>query len=36
MRSIQKNAYEEVLDKVIQREVSPYEAIRSLLNGKMK
>lgn len=34
--SIQKNVYEEVLNKVIQRDISPYEAIRSLLNGKMK
>ncbi|HKI54470.1 MAG TPA: methylmalonyl Co-A mutase-associated GTPase MeaB [Anaerolineales bacterium] len=33
---IPQNAYEDVLDKVIQRDISPYEAVRSLLNGKMK
>lgn len=33
---IKPKAYEEVLDRVIQRDLSPYEAVRSLLNGKMK
>ena len=33
---IQKNVYEDILDKVIQRDLSPYDAVRSLMNGKMK
>ncbi|MDX1378194.1 MAG: methylmalonyl Co-A mutase-associated GTPase MeaB [Anaerolineales bacterium] len=33
--SIQEAAYDEILNKVIQREISPYDAVRSLLNGKM-
>ena len=36
LANIQKKAYEEVLDKVTQRDLSPYDAVRSLLNGKMK
>ena len=34
MESIPQSRYEEVLDKVIQRNISPYNAVRSLLNGK--
>ncbi|HKJ38618.1 MAG TPA: methylmalonyl Co-A mutase-associated GTPase MeaB [Anaerolineales bacterium] len=33
---IQQKVYDDVLDKVIQRDISPYDAVRSLLNGKMK
>ena len=36
LENIQKKAYEEVLSKVTQRDLSPYDAVRSLLNGKMK
>lgn len=31
-----REAYEEMLEKVIRRDMSPYEAARILLNGKMK
>lgn len=33
---VQKNVYEDILEKVIQRDLSPYDAVRSLMNGKMK
>jgi len=33
---LQKKVYEDILDKVIQRDLSPYDAVRSLMNGKMK
>ena len=36
MEGIQQNEYEDMLDKVIQRNISPYDAVRSLLNGKVK
>jgi len=36
LESVQENAYEDIFDKVIQRELSPYDAVRSLMNGKMK
>lgn len=29
-----REAYEEILEKVIRRDMSPYEAVRSLLNGR--
>ena len=29
-------AYEEVLEKVIRRDISPYEAVKALLNGKLE
>ncbi|HAV77549.1 MAG TPA: methylmalonyl Co-A mutase-associated GTPase MeaB [Anaerolineae bacterium] len=32
---IQQRDYEVVLERVIQRDISPYDAVRSLLNGKM-
>lgn len=31
-----REAYEEVLEKVIRRDISPYEAVGHLLNGKLK
>jgi len=34
--NIPQNEYENVLDRVIKRDISPYEAVRSLLNGKKK
>jgi len=36
MDGIQQSRYEEMLDKVTQRNISPYDAVRSLLNGKVK
>jgi LAO/AO transport system kinase len=36
LMGIQRDAYEEILEKVIRRDLSPYEAVHSLLNGKMK
>jgi len=36
MDGIQQSKYEEMLDKVTQRNISPYDAARSLLNGKVK
>ena len=33
---IQQKVYDDVLEKVIQRDISPYDAVRSLLNGKIK
>ena len=33
---IQKSVYENILDKVFQRDISPYDAVHSLLNGKKK
>jgi LAO/AO transport system kinase len=35
MKSVQPQQYQEVLEKVIHRKLSPYEAVKSLLNGKM-
>jgi hypothetical protein len=32
-QDISKNMYEETLEKVIQRELAPWEAVKSLLNG---
>ncbi|HSM71724.1 MAG TPA: hypothetical protein VK851_09285, partial [Anaerolineales bacterium] len=32
---IQQTAYDEILNKVIQRDISPYDAVRILLDGKM-
>jgi LAO/AO transport system kinase len=32
-QDISKNMYEEILEKVIQRELAPWEAVKSLLNG---
>jgi hypothetical protein len=29
-----QEAYEQALEKVIRRDISPYEAVRFLLNGK--
>lgn len=34
MRSVQQQDYQEVLQKVLSRKLSPYEAVKSLLNGK--
>jgi len=36
MEGIQQSEYENMLDKIIQRNISPYDAARSLLNGKAK
>ena len=33
---IQQKVYEDTLNRVTQRDISPYDAVRSLLNGKMK
>ena len=35
MNGSHQAAYEEVLEKVVNRDISPYEAVRSLLNGKI-
>jgi LAO/AO transport system kinase len=32
--NIQQTTYDEILDKIIQRDISPYDAVRTLLNGK--
>lgn len=34
MDSVQKQTYEEVVEDVLNRKLSPYEAVQSLLNGK--
>jgi len=34
--NIQKEKYDEIVEKVIQRNISPYEAVRLLLNGNLK
>ena len=34
LTGVHQKAYESALEKVIRREVSPYEAVRSLLNGR--
>jgi LAO/AO transport system kinase len=36
MASLQKNKYDEIFEHVIQRSISPHEAVKSLLNGHMK
>jgi len=36
MEGIQQSEYENMLDKIIQRNISPYDAACSLLNGKAK
>ena len=36
LTGIHRDAYEEILEKVIRRDMSPYEAVHTLLNGKMK
>lgn len=33
---VPQNKYEDLLDKVTKRDISPYKAVHSLLNGKMK
>lgn len=33
---VQKKSYEDVIEKVVQRKLSPYEAARSLLDGNIK
>ena len=33
MESVQKNKYEETLQRVLDRDISPYEAINALLDG---
>jgi LAO/AO transport system kinase len=33
---VQKEKYDEIMEKVIQRNLSPYEAVRMLLNGNLK
>lgn len=34
LQSIQQEKYEEIVENVINRNISPYEAVKSLLNGK--
>lgn len=34
MESVQPKQYQDVLEKVLKRKLSPYEAVKSLLNGK--
>jgi hypothetical protein len=34
LESIPQVKYEEMIEKVINRNISPYEAVKSLLNGK--
>ena len=34
MKSVQQYKYEEMVEKVLQRQLSPYEAVHMLLNGK--
>ena len=36
LEGVHQKAFEEVLEKVIRRDISPYEAVHALLNGKMK
>jgi len=36
MKGIQQSEYENLLEKIIQRNISPYDAVRSLLNSKVK
>jgi LAO/AO transport system kinase len=33
MENIQKSEYEEILERVLNRDISPYEAVNALLNG---
>jgi hypothetical protein len=35
-RDIPQNQYESVLEKIIQRELSPGEAVKILMNGRLK
>jgi LAO/AO transport system kinase len=35
-RDVPQNQYESVLEKIIQRELSPGEAVRILMNGRLK
>jgi LAO/AO transport system kinase len=34
LESIQKETYEAMIEDVVNRNISPYEAVKSLLNGK--
>jgi LAO/AO transport system kinase len=34
LESVQQASYEEMIEKVVNRNISPYEAVKSLLNGK--
>jgi hypothetical protein len=36
MQSVPQNKYEEVVEKVLHRNISPYEAVNLLLNGISK
>lgn len=36
LAGIHPDAYKEILEKVIRRDISPYDAVHSLLNGKLK
>lgn len=36
LANIQKEKYDEIMEKVIQRNISPYEAVKMLLNGNLK
>ena len=36
MENIPQEKYEEILEKVLSRNISPYEAVKSLLNGNSK
>jgi hypothetical protein len=36
LENIQGQMYEEMLEKVVNRDISPYEAVTTLLNGNRK
>jgi hypothetical protein len=36
MKNIQQDKYEEIIGNVVNRDISPYEAVKSLLNGNPK
>jgi LAO/AO transport system kinase len=36
LKNVQQQKYEEMIEKVVDRNISPYEAVKSLLNGNLK
>jgi len=36
LEDIQKEKYEEMIEKVVNRNISPYDAVKLLLNGSLK
>jgi hypothetical protein len=35
LQNVQQEAYQEMIENVVNRNISPYEAVKSLLNGNL-